>query len=250
MRTYAHEIGRMLGLPYGAAEIGPPSCVVDAVVAALRHRVTGQERREVRLRRDRTDAGAAAAVRDAERLVQVQVRDVAAEVAEAGEAEQRVEVGAVDVDLAAGVVHGLRDGRDLVLVHAVGRRVGDHERGEGLGVRGDLRAQVVEVDVAELVAGDDDDLHAGQHGRGRVRAVGARRDEAHGALGLAVRAVVAADGEEPGELALAAGVRLQRHRVVPGDLGEPVLELLDERERARRRRLRGRTGAARRTRAR
>ena len=27
MRTYAHEIGRIDGLPYGAAETGPPSCV-------------------------------------------------------------------------------------------------------------------------------------------------------------------------------------------------------------------------------
>ena len=78
------------------------------MVVALRERVPGQERREVRLRRDRADAGAAAAVRDAERLVQVEVRDVAAEVAEAREAEQGVEVGAVDVDLSAGVVHGLR----------------------------------------------------------------------------------------------------------------------------------------------
>ena len=26
MRTYAHEIGRMLGLPYGAADTGPPAC--------------------------------------------------------------------------------------------------------------------------------------------------------------------------------------------------------------------------------
>ncbi len=110
MRTYAHEIGRIDGLPYGAAETGA-AVVRDAarVVGALRERVPGQVRREVRLRRDRADAGAAAAVRDAERLVQVEVRDVAAEVAEAREAEQRVEVRAVDVDLAAGVVHGLRD---------------------------------------------------------------------------------------------------------------------------------------------
>ena len=152
------------------------------MIRALRERVTRQERREVRLRRDRTDAGSAAAVRDRERLVQVQVRDVAAEVAEAREAEQGVEVGAVDVHLAAGVVHGLGDLEHVVLVDAVRRRVGDHERGERLGVQRDLRAQVVEVDVAGLVARDDDDLHAGEHGGGGVGAVRRRRDEAHGAL--------------------------------------------------------------------
>ena len=36
---------------------------------------------------------------------------------------------------------------------------------------------------------------------------------------------------EAGELALAAGVRLQRDGVVAGDLGEPGLELLDQPER-------------------
>ena len=42
--------------------------------------------------------------------------------------------------------------------------------------------------------------------------------------------MVAADRQQPGELALAAGVRLQRDGVVAGDLGEPALELPDELE--------------------
>ncbi len=158
------------------------------------------------------------------------MRDVAAEVAEAGVAEQRVEVRAVDVHLTAGVVHGLRDLEHVVLVHAVRRRVGDHQRGERVGMQRDLRPQIVEVDVAGLVARDDDDLHAREHRGCRVRAVRGRRDEAHRAIEIAVGAVIAADREEPGELALRAGVRLQRHGVVAGDLGEPHLELLDHRE--------------------
>ena len=58
---------------------------------------------------DRADAGAAAAVRDAEGLVQVEVADVGAELARRGEADQRVHVGAVHVDLAAVRVHDLAD---------------------------------------------------------------------------------------------------------------------------------------------
>ena len=60
---------------------------------------------------DRADAGAAAAVGDAERLVQVEVADVGAEAARAGDADEGVEVGAVDVHLAAGVVHERRRSR-------------------------------------------------------------------------------------------------------------------------------------------
>jgi hypothetical protein len=45
--------------------------------------------------------------------------------------------------------------------------------------------------------------------------------------------VVTADRQEPREFALRARVRLQRHRVVPGDLGQPRLELIDQVEVAR-----------------
>src|SRR3546814_2527779 len=62
---------------------------------------TRQEGRKVRLHRARTHAGAAAAVRDAEGLVQVEVRDVRAPLAGPGDADQGVHVGAVGVHLPA-----------------------------------------------------------------------------------------------------------------------------------------------------
>ena len=52
---------------------------------------------------------------------------------------------------------------------------------------------------------------------------------------LAPRLVVGPDGEEPGELALAAGVRLHRDLGVAGDRGQPRLELVDQLLVARRR---------------
>ena len=56
---------------------------------------------------DGPDARAAATVRDAEGLVQIQVGDVSSELAGLGEAHQGVEVGAVDVYLSPGVMnHG------------------------------------------------------------------------------------------------------------------------------------------------
>jgi hypothetical protein len=66
----------------------------------------------VRLRPDRANTGTAAAVRNGERLVEVEVRNVSPDVAVAGETEKRVEVCAVDVDLTTGVVNG----RVMVLI--------------------------------------------------------------------------------------------------------------------------------------
>ncbi len=95
----------MLALPQGAAETAP---------TALRRRPAGprdagQERREVLGDADRAHARTAAAVRDAEGLVQVQVADVGADVARAAEADLGVHVGAVHVDLAAVRVDDVAD---------------------------------------------------------------------------------------------------------------------------------------------
>ena len=73
------------------------------------------------------------------------------------------------------------------------------------GVLGELGREVGEVDVAVVVAGDHD--HAACRPSPRDAALvpwARRRDEAHVALGVAAAAVVGADGEQPGQLALAS----------------------------------------------
>ena len=159
-------------------------------------------------RRDRADAWAAAAVRDAERLVQVQVADVAAELAGPGQANQRVEVGSVDVHLAAGVVYGRADLGDVVLVDAVGGRIGDHQRRKPFGMLAHLGAQIVEVDVAVIQTAHHDDPHSGQRRRCGVGAVRAGRDQADVAVRFTTAGVVVVDRQQAGVLALRAGVGL------------------------------------------
>ena len=175
--------------------------------------------------------------------------DVAAELAGLGVAEQRVEVRAVDVHLAAVLVHDLAELGDGVLVGAVRRRVGDHDRGQVVGVLLALGAQVVEVDAPSSAALTTTT---------RIPAITAEaalvpcaedgiRQTSRASSPLA--AVVAADRQQPGELALRAGVRLDRDPVVAGDLGQPALELADELRGSRRRPRPARTGAGRRSRA-
>ena len=61
-------------------------------------------RHQMRLDADGSHARAAAAMRNAECLVQVQVADIAAQIAGAGKAHHRVHVGPVDIDLPAMVM--------------------------------------------------------------------------------------------------------------------------------------------------
>ena len=69
-----------------------------------------------------------------------------------GQPDEGVEVGTVDVHLAAGVVDGVADLADRLLEHAVRRRVRDHDPGEAVADGLELGAQVVDVDVAAVVA--------------------------------------------------------------------------------------------------
>ncbi len=178
---YIQEMTRMPALPQGAAATGP----MPWLAANLDKRMAGQERGEMVGDADGAHAGAAAAVRDGEGFVEVEVADVGADVAGAAEADLGVHVGAVHVDLAAVVVDDAADFLDGFFEDAVGGGIGDHERGEFVSVGFGLGLEVGDVDVALLVAGDGDDLHAGHDGAGGVGAVGGGGDEADVAVAFA-----------------------------------------------------------------
>ena len=111
--------------PHGAAEIGP-----TPVSGPASGRSGWFGRNGARCARTATGPtpGPATAVRDAERLVQVQVRHVGAELPGLRDADERVEVRAVEVHLPAVLVDERAHVADVRLEHAVRRRVGDHER--------------------------------------------------------------------------------------------------------------------------
>src|SRR3546814_16755551 len=67
-------------------------------------------------------------------LFRSEVRDVRAPLAGPGDADQGVHVGAVGVHLPAVLVHDLADLDHVLLEHAVRGRVGDHDRGQAVGV--------------------------------------------------------------------------------------------------------------------
>ena len=174
---------------------------------------------------DRADTGAAAAVRDAEGFVQVQVADVAAKFAGRGQADQGVHVGAVHVDPPAVLVHQVAEGLDRGLEHAVGAGVGDHHRRQVLAVLFALGLQVGHVYVALLVAGGDHHCQPGHLSARRVGAVGAAGDQADVAVTLAVRCLPGANHEKACVLALGAGVGLQADAGIASGLAQPGAQL-------------------------
>ncbi len=88
--------------------------------ADVDHRMRRQMRGQMLGDADGSHAGSAAAVRNAERLVEIQVAHIGADVARPAQADLRVHVGAVHVDLAAMLMHDFANLLDGGLEDAVG----------------------------------------------------------------------------------------------------------------------------------
>ena len=127
-------------------------------VHAIHHAVARQEGGQMGLHADGTHARAAAAMGDAEGLVQVHVADVGAQFGGAHHADLGIEIGAVEIDLAA---MGMDDGADVLdggFEDAVGGGIGDHQGGEIVLVRLGLGLEIGHIDIALLIAGHHHDL--------------------------------------------------------------------------------------------
>ena len=192
---------------------------------------------EVRQRRKRCERGrqrhrpgarTAAAVRRRERLVQVDVHGVDAEIARPHLADNGVEVHAVGIEQRAGRVHRLGDRDDVALEQPAGVGIGDHHRRD-VGAKPCL--QGVNVDTAG--GGGRDVLHAvaGEGGRGGIGAMRARRHKHDFAL-VAASLERGADAQEAAQFAMRAGLGAHRHAVHPGEVEQPERQLIDHLERA------------------
>ena len=137
----------------------------------------------------------------------------------ASQTDESIQVCTVDVHLAPVFVDDRADLGDRLLEDPVRGGIGDHRGSKPWARVGRLAGEVIDVDVAHLVAPHDHHVHAGHHGTRRIGSVGTLGDQAHRAVHVAAGPVVAADGKEPGELALAACIRLQTHSVVAGEIG-------------------------------
>ena len=156
-------------------------------------------------------------MRRGEGLVQVHVDAVKAHVAGADDAHDGVQVGAVVVAQATGLVDKAGDLQNVVVKNAHGVGVGQHQTGGILAQHGTERVQ---IHAAVRAGGDVHHLIAAHGGGGGVGAVGAVGHDDLGALVVAPGIVVLLDQQHTGKLAVSASSRLEGHVVHAGDLAQ------------------------------
>ena len=110
--------------------------------------IAGQIRLQMRLDSNGAHAGATTTVGDTKRLVQVQVADIAAQIAGTADAHHRIHVGTVDIDLSAMPVGDFGDFGHGLLKNAVGRWIGDHAARQILAVQFGLGPEIIQINIA------------------------------------------------------------------------------------------------------
>jgi len=181
------------------------------VLIHLSHRVARKERRQVGFGPNRSHTGSAATVGNTEGLVKVEMRNISPDVAIAGETHERVQVGAIDIDLTTSLMDSIRDVLDPRFIHSVGRGIGDHQGRKLIAVLGNLGTHIINVDVASVVTRHDHHFHSRQHSACGVGAVGAGRNQADIAVIITAGAVIPPNGQEPGIFTLTPCIGLERN---------------------------------------
>ena len=141
-------------------------CLLAQVDGAARgdDGVGGQEGSQVGLDSDGSHAGPSSTVRDAERLVEVEVRHVGAIVPGSAQTHLGVHVGPVQIDLPTRLVHQLAQRGDAGLEHAVSGRISYHDAGQSVLVSLHLGFDVLHVDRPVSGGLDGDHLHSSHLG--------------------------------------------------------------------------------------
>ena len=127
-----------------------------------------RKRRQRRRQHHRACAGPAAAMRRREGLVQVDMHGVDAEIARPHAARDRVEIGAVAIEIGARLVHRIGDLHDAPLEQAAGVGIGQHDGGD---IGTELRLQRIGIDMAVVLRRHFVDREAGKRGGRRIGAV-------------------------------------------------------------------------------
>src|SRR5450631_2718398 len=108
----------------------------------------------MRLDADWSHAGPTAAVRNAERLVQIEMADIPAVVAGARQSYLRVEIGTIQINLPAVGVNEVANGPYRGLEYPMRRGIGDHNCGQLVGIFLGLGAQIGQIHIAVRIATD------------------------------------------------------------------------------------------------
>ena len=155
--------------------------------------MAGQERRQVGRHSNGAYAGAAAAMGDAEGLVQVEVADISAKATGLANTHLGIEVGAIEINLAAVAMDQRADVADALLKHPMGGGVGDHQGRQLISVLLGLGGQISLIDVAGLIALHCHHLHARHHGAGGIGAMGTGGNQADVAVAFTALAMPSAN---------------------------------------------------------
>ena len=157
--------------------------------------MTGKKRHQLRRHANGSHARTAATMRYAKGFVQVEMAHVGAQIARPRNTHHGVHVRTIHVHLPTVLMHDGGDLLDARFKHAVGRRIGHHERAKIAPTRLGLGPQIVHVNVALSIGLHDHHGKTGHYRTGGIRSMRRLGNQADGAMVLVARVVICANHE-------------------------------------------------------
>ena len=158
--------------------------------------------------RDRPHPRPAAPVRNAKRLVQIQMTNIRPDLSRPTQSHLGVHIRAVHVHLAAVLVHDLANVTNFGLEDAMRGGIRHHQRRQSVAMLPPSHSNR-RYRHCRRVAGDQDDPQPRHRRAGGIGAMRRGRDQADVALPVAARSCQRADHQQARIFALRAGVGLQ-----------------------------------------
>ena len=189
--------------------------------------VTGQVGGQMLCHTGGADPGASSSVGDGKGFVEIEMANIGTDVTGAAQAHLSIHVGTVHVNLASLPVHEAADFPDAFLEDAVGGRIGDHQRPQGVLVLRGFCRHVFQIDIAHFIAFHGHHLEARHDRTGRIGAMRRGGNETNVAFRLTPGHLPATDRQKAGVFPLASGIGLERDSGKSGDFGEPSFQLGD-----------------------
>ena len=106
-----------------------------------------------------TNTRSPATMRNAERLVKIEVRNICTEFSRLRYTNECVEIGSININLSASVVNHFADLGDSFFKYSVSRWVGNHERRKCAAVLPYLLLQIIKADISSIVTCNNNNLH-------------------------------------------------------------------------------------------
>ena len=166
-------------------------------------------------------------MRNGKCFVEIEVTNIGTNHARTSEPYLGIHVGTIHVNKTTLIVYQLTNFANGFFKYAMGRRIGNHQSGQGIFILKGFLGKVGHVDITSIIAFYYHHFKSYHYCAGRVGTMGTDGYQYYIAVLIAMVLVIGSNGEQTSIFALGTAIGLQAAGSKAGNLAEILVELLN-----------------------